>query len=72
MTKKELKKLRKSLPPGAIKTLAEKFGHTPSYISMILSGKRNGNAYVISAATTMADEYQALVNENNEKIKAGK
>lgn len=61
MTKKELKQLRKELPPGAVKKLAEMHGHTSSYISMILSGQRNGNAYVLSAARKMADEYQKVV-----------
>jgi transcriptional regulator with XRE-family HTH domain len=68
MTKKELRILRKNLPKGYRDTLARQFNCTASYVDKVLSGTRN-NIEMIKAATKMAEDYKAEMDQLSNQIK---
>ncbi len=53
MTKEELLKLKKSLPKGSIKILADQHVLSVSYINMIFSGERE-NLEIVKSALEIA------------------
>jgi hypothetical protein len=62
MDKKDLRKLRKNLPKGAIRQLAENFSVTENHIYKVLCGFRN-NTEIIKAAYKMAIEHREELRE---------
>lgn len=57
--KKALNIFSDKLPRGARKKLAEEFGVTPTYITLIFTGKRR-NVLIINRAIEMAEEYRKM------------
>jgi transcriptional regulator with XRE-family HTH domain len=56
-TNKALKPLRKGLPWGAVKDIAEETGMSESYVSMVLRGERF-NLVILEVAIRLRDEYK--------------
>lgn len=68
MTKKELQKLRKKMPPKYRETLSIKFGVTEGYIDQLLRGDKN-NIEIIEEAIKMAQIHQEFLKSQKDKIK---
>lgn len=68
MTKKELIKLRKLMPKGYRKTLAEKFGISGSYITQIFRGEKT-RPDVIDEAIEIAAAHKQTLADQKAKIK---
>lgn len=67
MTKRELTKLKKSLPPRYRTLLAQTTGYTKQHIDYVLSGERS-NEKIIDAAIKLAHQYAITQAERKEKI----
>lgn len=46
--------LRKQMPFGAIKEIAETFGHTPAWVAQVIAGNKIGNPKIIECAGKVA------------------
>lgn len=69
MTKKQLEKLKKKLPPKYRETLAEKFEITTGYVDQILRGEKE-RLDVIDAAIELAEKHQQYLAEQKQKIRS--
>lgn len=58
MTTEDLKKLRKALPKGSKKVLAQKFGLSEGHITQILLGNRVNEMVLISAVEIVKDYFE--------------
>lgn len=68
MTKKELQKLRKSMPPKYRHTLATQFDVTGGYIDQIFRGEKP-NLAIIDAAIELATAHKQYLEEQKLKIR---
>lgn len=68
MSKKELAKLRRALPRGYAKTLAETTGFDPVYVYRVINGDRK-NEDIITAAIQLAEENRRKEAERKERIR---
>lgn len=69
MTKKDLNKLKKSLPKGYRDTLAEKCDCSLSLIDSVLSGTRK-NLEILKEAVDLAISYKAETEALSNQIKS--
>jgi hypothetical protein len=69
MTKKELNKLKKSLPKGYRDLIAEKCNCTTALVDMVLAGTRK-NIEIVNAAVNLALSHKAQIEELSNKIKS--
>ena len=69
LTKNELNKIRKMLPHGAIKRIAESLSVTPELVSMVLYGKRK-RSDVLKLALEEIEAYKQAQQQLKEAIKA--
>ena len=69
MTKKELNKLKKSLPKGYRDMLAETCECSTGLVDMVLAGTRK-NIQIITAAIDLALSHKVMIEELSEKIKS--
>lgn len=67
MTKKELQKLRKSMPPKYRNTLAAQFDVTPGYIDQVFRGDKK-SLLIIDAAIELATAHKQYLEEQKLKI----
>jgi hypothetical protein len=68
MTKADLKRLKKKLPPRWRKTIHERTGLSYASIDKVAIGKFY-NAVIIDAMIELADEYQVQMTSQSERIK---
>lgn len=61
-------RIREALPPGSIKQIAEKLSVSHTYVSLVLSGKRN-NDEVIDAALAIIEEAKAKKEQQKRRFK---
>lgn len=69
MKKRLLNQLRKSLPKGYAKTLAERCRCSETQISRIFDKTRSDNFGVIEAAIQLKKEYEYKLEKQEEKVK---
>jgi hypothetical protein len=69
MNRKDLQKLRKHLPKGAIRTLAEGFNVTENHVYKVLCGFRN-NTEIIKAASKMAAQHLEELRETEKFVQS--
>ncbi len=69
MTKKDLNKLKKSLPKGYRDLIAEKFDCSTGYVDMVLAGTRK-NIEVLTAAVSLAQSHKTEMEALTNKIKS--
>jgi len=67
MTKKELNRLKKSLPKGYRDMLAEKLNCTTSMVDMVLAGTRK-NLDIISTAIEIAKAHKKKMSQLSQEI----
>jgi hypothetical protein len=67
MTKKDLQKLRKSMPPKYRHTLATQFDVTSGYIDQVFRGEKNSIS-IIDAAIELAAAHKQYLAEQKLKI----
>ena len=63
-----LSKLRKELPYGSIKEIAERTGHHRNYVGQVLKGK-SFNQEIIDEAISVRKEHLDKLRQSEEKIK---
>ena len=69
MTKKDLKKLRNSLPKGFRTTIAEQCNCSVSLVEQVLNGVRV-NLDVVQAAVELAASHKSRIDELTNQIKS--
>ena len=69
MTKKELNKLKKSLPKGYRDLIAAKCDCSSGLVDIVLSGTRK-NIQIITEAIDLALSHKVLIDELSDKIKS--
>jgi len=69
MTKKDLNKLKKSLPKGYRDLIAEKLDCSVSLVDQVLAGTRK-NIEIVDAAVNLALSHKAQIEELSNKIKS--
>lgn len=68
MTKKELQKLRKAMPPKYRETLSVQFDITAGYVDQIFRGEKN-RIDVITTAIELAEAHKEFLAQQKEKIR---
>lgn len=69
MTKKDLNKLKKSLPKGYRDLISEKLDCSISLVDQVLAGTRK-NIEIVDAAVNLALSHKAQIEELSNKIKS--
>ena len=69
MTKREIEKLRKELPNGYAKIIADKFKVTCAYVYAIVAGKRTNNE-ILNELISLANENKMIIEKNKQALKS--
>jgi len=64
-----LKKLRKNLPVGYSRVLAERTGYSQGMVMLVIQGHRN-NYKILDAAILLAEETKQVILSKKEKIES--
>lgn len=69
LTKKELTDLKKALPAGGLKKVAERSGYSYANVQSVLRDPKRYNSKIIYAAIAIAEEHKQELIEMKEKVK---